>query len=71
MSLLALKFSEALRNGRRVPPPSDTREALLVALLKKRATAQAIGADDLEALLRDQIRWALPTVEAEGAREAA
>jgi hypothetical protein len=69
MSLLALKFSQALENGRRSAPLPDTRERLLVSLLRKRATAQAIGAEDLEAMLRDQIRWAMPTMDAEGGRE--
>ena len=31
-------------------------------LLRKRATAHNVGAEDLEALLRDQIRWALPMI---------
>ncbi len=41
--------------------PPATREILLYTLLKKRAAASNAGADDLEALLRTQIRWALPT----------
>jgi hypothetical protein len=68
MSLLSLKFSQALEQGRRTAPPPDTRERLLVSLLKKRATARAVGADELEALLRDQILWAMPTMDAEGQR---
>lgn len=68
MSLLSLKFSQALAKGRRSAPPPDTRERLLVSLLKKRATAQAVGAEDLEAMLRDQIRWSMPTMDAEGER---
>lgn len=43
-----------------MPKAVDTREALLVSLLHKRATAQAIGAEELEALLRAQILWSLP-----------
>ena len=69
MSLLSLKFSQALAHGRRSAPLPDTRERLLVSLLKKRATAQSIGAEDLEAILRDQIKWAMPTMDAEGGRE--
>jgi hypothetical protein len=68
MSLLSLKFTQALANGRRSVPLPDTRERLLVSLLKKRATAQAVGAEDLEAMLRDQIKWAMPTMDAEGQR---
>jgi hypothetical protein len=69
MSLLSLKFTQALAQGRRSVPLPDTRERLLVSLLKKRATAHAIGADELEAILRDQIKWAMPTMDAEGGRE--
>lgn len=60
MTALSVKFSQALARGRRGPRVADSRESLLAALLRKRATAHRIGADDLEALLRDQIRWALP-----------
>ena len=60
MTALSLKFSQALARGRRDPRPSDSRASLLLALLRKRATAHTVGAEDLEALLRDQIRWALP-----------
>jgi hypothetical protein len=41
--------------------PVATREHLLYTLLKKRAAASNAGADELEALLRTQILWALPT----------
>lgn len=60
MTVLSVKLSQALARGRRDPRPADSRESLLVALLRKRATAHGVGADELEALLRDQIRWALP-----------
>ncbi len=60
MTALSVKFSQALTRGRRAPRVPDSRAALLAALLRKRATAHRIGAYDLEALLRDQIRWALP-----------
>jgi hypothetical protein len=32
----------------------------LLTLLRKRAAAHNVGAEDLEAMLRDQIRWSLP-----------
>lgn len=59
MTALSVHFSRALARGRKDKAP-DSRAALLAALLRKRATAQVVGADDLEALLREQIRWALP-----------
>ena len=60
MTVLSVKFSQALDRGRNGVRSADSREALLAALLRKRAVAHALGARDLEALLRDQIRWALP-----------
>jgi hypothetical protein len=42
---------------------------LLVTLLRKRATAQCVGATDLEALLRAQILWSLPTMKRAVLRE--
>ena len=39
-------------------PPS--RQAILAALLRKRATASQVGLDNLEAMLRCQILWSLP-----------
>jgi hypothetical protein len=56
-----MRFSKAIAAGRSMPAPPATRERLLVSLLRKRAAAQNIGAEDLELLLRAQIRWALPT----------
>ena len=64
MTALSVKFSQALARGRKIPPAPDSRESLLLALLRKRATAHVAGAEDLEALLRDQIRWALPMHDA-------
>lgn len=59
MSRLSLSLTRALEKGRaRAEAPS--RESLLLTLLRKRATAHDQGADELEAMLRDQIRWALP-----------
>lgn len=60
MTALSLKFAQAWKRGRRLARAPESREALLAALLRKRATAHVVGAEDLEALLRDQIRWALP-----------
>ena len=60
MTALSVKLSRALSRGRAMPAPPQSRASLLATLLRKRATAHNIGADDLEALLRDQIRWALP-----------
>jgi hypothetical protein len=60
MSLIGLRFAKALENGRRGPAPCLTRERVLVSLLAKRAMAAQLGADDMEAMLRSQIRWSLP-----------
>jgi hypothetical protein len=60
MTVLSVKLSRALSRGRTMPAPPQSRASLLATLLRKRATAHNVGADDLEALLRDQIRWALP-----------
>jgi hypothetical protein len=60
MTMLSLQLSRALAKGRMTPPPPQSRSDLLLSLLRKRAAAHNAGAEDLEALLRDQIRWALP-----------
>lgn len=60
MTMLSLKLSRAVSAGRRDPAPPPDRAQLLAMLLRKRAVAHNVGADDLEAMLRDQIRWALP-----------
>ena len=59
MTRLSLSLTRALEKGR-VPRVAPTRASLLATLLRKRATAQCQGAEDLEAMLRDQIRWSLP-----------
>lgn len=59
--MLSVKFSQAIASGRRVAPPEESREQLLFSLLKKRAAASNAGAGELEALLRAQILWSLPT----------
>jgi hypothetical protein len=60
MTMLSLKLSKAVARGRSAPPRPQSREELLVTLLRKRAAAHNVGAEELEMLLRDQIRWALP-----------
>lgn len=65
MTMLSLKLSRALSRGRTEPAPPPDRASLLVTLLKKRAAAHNVGADELEAMLRDQIRWALPMAKPE------
>jgi hypothetical protein len=60
MTLLSLQLSRALAKGRATPAPPQSRADLLVSLLRKRAAAHNAGAEELEAMLRDQIRWALP-----------
>lgn len=60
MTMLSLKLSRALTNGRAASAPPQDRASLLLTLLRKRAAAHNTGADELEAMLRDQIRWALP-----------
>jgi hypothetical protein len=60
MTMLSLKLSRAVAQGRAAADRPESRAALLVTLLRKRAAAYNAGAHDLEALLRDQIRWALP-----------
>jgi hypothetical protein len=60
MTMLSVQFARTLQRGRAEPAPPPTRAGLLLTLLKKRAVAHNIGAEDLEAMLRDQIRWALP-----------
>jgi hypothetical protein len=62
MTSLSMRFSRAVANGRSAPVAA-TRENLLVTLLRKRATAQCVGATDLEALLRSQILWSLPVFD--------
>ena len=68
MTLLSLRFSRALAKGRAARPEPVSRADLLVVLLRKRAAAHNAGAGDLEALLTDQIRWALPMIEREPER---
>jgi hypothetical protein len=66
VTLLSLRLSRALAKGRAAPPQPATRADLLVSLLRKRAAAHNVGDEGLEALLRDQIRWALPIMHRDG-----
>ncbi|MHA6718378.1 hypothetical protein ACX40Y_02890 [Sphingomonas sp. RS6] len=63
--MLSLKLSKALAQGRTIAPPAQTRAALLATLLRKRAAAHNAGSAELEMMLRNQIRWALPIVRGE------
>ena len=60
MSLLSVRLSRALERGRAATGRPRSRAELLRVLLDKRAVAHNAGADDLEQLLCDQIRWSLP-----------
>lgn len=62
MTALSLQLSRALTKGRAAPSAPPSRADLLATLLRKRAAAHHAGAPQLEALLRDQIRWALPII---------
>lgn len=62
MTALSLNLSRALARGRAAPTLPASRADLLLTLLRKRAAAHNAGAPELEALLRDQIRWALPII---------
>ena len=64
MTMLSLQLSRALAKGRATPQPPQSRADLLVSLLRKRAAAHNAGAGELEAMLRDQILWALPMAPA-------
>lgn len=60
MTLLSLRLTRALERGRAVPTLPPSRATLLHTLLRKRAAAHNAGAEELETMLRDQIRWSLP-----------
>lgn len=67
MTQLSLSLSRAVARGRTTSSGPPTRAELLRVLLRKRATAYAIGATDLEAMLRAQIQWALPIMRGDEA----
>jgi hypothetical protein len=56
---LSFRLAKALAGGR-APGALASREAILAALLAKRAAARRAGLEDQEALLRGQILWSLP-----------
>jgi hypothetical protein len=58
-SSLSFRLATALAKGR-APGALASREAILAALLSKRAAARRAGLKDQEALLRGQILWSLP-----------
>nr|WP_295665784.1 hypothetical protein [Sphingomonas sp.] len=60
MTMLSLRLSRALSQGRTAHAQPQSRASLLAMLLRKRAAAHNVGAEELEALLRDQILWSLP-----------
>ena len=66
MSSLSFRLHKAMAKGRRTHWRPANREEVLARLLVKRADAQQAGLDDLEATLRQQIRWSLPMHKVEG-----
>lgn len=68
MTALSVQLAKALSRGR-APRQAESRASLLAALLRKRATAHVVGAEALELLLREQIRWALPIQDGSVVRE--
>ena len=60
MSNLSFRLHKAISSGRKLHWRPENREQVLARLLVKRADAQRAGLDDLEATLRQQIRWSLP-----------
>ncbi len=60
VSNLSFRLHKAISSGRKVRWRPESREEVLARLLKKRADAQQAGLDELEATLRQQIRWSLP-----------
>jgi hypothetical protein len=66
---LSFRLAKALSSGR--GERKLTRERILLDLLNKRAVARREGLTELEAQLREQIRWALPVRDPEGEGGAA
>jgi hypothetical protein len=60
MSNLSFRLHKAVSTGRRLRWRPESREQVLARLLVKRADAQQAGLEELEATLRQQIRWSLP-----------
>jgi hypothetical protein len=60
VSKLSHRLSRAIGAGRRSATYRSSREAILAALLGKRAMAHRAGLHSLEKQLRSHILWALP-----------
>ena len=69
MGSLSFRLAKALQSGR--AERRLTRERILLDLLNKRAAARQAGLAELEAQLREQIRWALPVHSDDGDEAAA
>jgi hypothetical protein len=65
MTDLSFLLSRAVDKGRASRGVPKDRQAILVGLLNKRAEAHRQGLSEQEQLLREQIRWALPVIDAE------
>jgi hypothetical protein len=59
---LSFHLSKALASGREDGWKPDSREEVLLRLLRKRAAAHRAGLTEQEEVLRDQILWSLPIV---------
>ena len=57
---LSFHLGKALADGRAGGWKPESREEVLLRLLRKRAAAHRAGLTDQEAVLREQIAWALP-----------
>jgi hypothetical protein len=60
MSSMSHLLSRAIGGRRATSSHRSSREAILAALLGKRAAAYRAGLDELEQQLRSHILWALP-----------
>ena len=65
MSNLSFRLHKAVSGGRQIQWRPVNREQILARLLVKRADAAQAGLGELEATLRQQIRWALPVYRGE------
>lgn len=66
MTDLSFRLARAVSSGRRDRGRPGDRETVLARLLTKRAAAHRAGLDDLETIMRDQIKWSLPLRNGEG-----
>jgi hypothetical protein len=62
---LSFRLAQALAKGR-ASGAFASREAILAALLSKRAAARRAGLKEQEAFLRGQILWSLPVRHPDG-----